>query len=58
MNHYPNIGWIMGDTEPPNNMSPKAKQTSSSILSYRIGLDPISTSYLVGWIERTCNIPG
>ena len=51
MNHYPNIGWIMGDTEPPNNMSPKAKQTSSGILSYRIGLDPISTSYLVGWIK-------
>ena len=41
----------MGDTERPNNMLPKAKLTSSSILSYRVGLDPIATSYLVGWIE-------
>ena len=37
--------------EPPNNMLHKAKHTISSILSYRIGLDPIVTSYLVGWIE-------
>ena len=41
----------MGDTEPPNNMLPKAKHTNSSILSYRVGLDPIAKSYLVGWIK-------
>ena len=41
----------MGGTEPPDIMLPKAKHTSSSILSYRIGLDPIATSYLVGWIS-------
>ena len=39
----------MGDTEPPNNMLHKAKHTNSSILSYRVGLDPIATSYLVGY---------
>ena len=38
----------MGDTEPPNNMLPKAKQTSSSILSYRVGLDPVAASCLLG----------
>ena len=36
----------MGDMEAPNNMLPKGKHTSSSILSYRVGLDPITTSYL------------
>ena len=41
----------MGDTEPPRKMLPKAKHTSSSILSYKVRLDPIATSYLVGWIE-------
>ena len=41
----------MGDTEPPNKMLHKAKHTRSSILSYRVGLDPITTCYLVGWIE-------
>ena len=47
----------MGDTKPPNNMSqppkqpPKAKHNSSNILSYSVGLDPIATSYLVGWIK-------
>ena len=41
----------MGDIEPPNNMLPKAKHTSSSVHSYRVGLDPIATPYLVGWIE-------
>ena len=50
MNHYPKNG-SMRDNETPNNMFHKAKHTSSSILSYRIGLDPIVTSYLVGWIE-------
>ena len=43
--------WIMGDKEPPNNMLHKTKHNSSSILSYRVALDPIATSYLVGWIE-------
>ena len=52
----------MGDTEPhpppqKKNMLHKAKHTSSSILSYRIGLDPVATPYLEGWIEWTCNIP-
>ena len=37
--------WIMGGTEPPNNMLHKAKHTSCSMLSYRVGLDPIATSY-------------
>ena len=50
MNQYPKNGQ-MADTEPPNNMLPKATHTSSSILSYRVGLDPIATSYLVGWIK-------
>ena len=50
MNHYPKNRQI-GDTQPPNNMLPKTKYTSSSILSYRVGLDPIATSYLVGWIK-------
>ena len=43
--------WINGRTEPPKYMLPKAKHTSSNILSYRVGLDPIATSYLVGWIK-------
>ena len=41
----------MGDIEPPNNMLHKAKHTNSSMLSYRIGLDPVAASYLVGWID-------
>ena len=41
----------MGDVKPPNNMLPKAKHTTSSILNYRVGLDPIAAPYLVGWIE-------
>ena len=41
----------MEDTEPRNNMLHKAKHTSSSMFSYRVGLDPIATSYLAGWIE-------
>ena len=55
MNHHPKK---MGDTEPSNKMLHKTKHTSSSILSYRVGLDPITTSYLVGWIEWTRNISG
>ena len=57
MNHYPKNG-KMGDTEPPHNMLHKTKHTSRSILIYRVGLDPIATSYLAAWIEWTCNIPG
>ena len=41
----------MGDAKPPNNMLPKAKHTSSITLYYMVGLDPIATSDLVGWIE-------
>ena len=37
----------LGDTEPPNNMSHNGKHTSSSILSYRVGLDSVATSYLI-----------
>ena len=56
MNHCPRNGQ-MGDTKPSNNMLHKSNHTRSSILSYRVGLDPVQTSYLVGWIERTRNIP-
>ena len=47
----------MGDTEPSDNTLYKAKHTRSSKVSYGVGLDPVATSYLVGWIERTHNIP-
>ena len=47
-----------GDTETSNNTLHITKHTSSSILSYRVGLDPIATFCLEGWIERTQNIPG
>ena len=47
----------MGDKEPSNNMLLKTKHTSGSMLSHRVGLDPIATSYLVGWIKCTQNIP-
>ena len=50
MNHYPK-NEKMGDSELPNNILPKTKHTSSSILSYRVGFDPIATSYFVSWIE-------
>ena len=50
MNHYPMNGY-MEDTEPSNDMLHKTKHTSRSILSYRVGLGPIATSYLVDWIE-------
>ena len=43
---------------PSNNSLYKTKHTSSSILSCRVGLDPIATSYLGGSIERTHNVPG
>ena len=46
------------DTDPSKNMLHKTKHTSSSIRSYMVGLDPVATSYLVGWIERTRSIPG
>ena len=47
----------MGDTELPNNTLHKTKHTSGSILNYRVGLAPIATSFLVGWIERNLNRP-
>ena len=42
----------MEDTEPSNNALHKTKHTKSSILRYGIGLDPVATSCLVGWIKR------
>ena len=48
----------MGDTKPWNNRLHKTKYTRSSILSYRVGLDPVTTSYLIRLIEKTYNIPG
>ena len=48
----------MGDIKPSDNTLYKTKHTRSSILNYRVRLDPIATSYLVGWIEKTRNIPG
>ena len=48
----------MGDIEPSVNTSYKTKHTRSNMLSYRVGLDPIATFYLVGWVEKTPNIPG
>ena len=56
MNHYPKNGY-MGDIEPSNNTLRKTRHTRGTLLSYRIGLDPVATSYLVGSIERTRNIP-
>ena len=52
------IKTILIEIEIANNILPKAKRTSSSILFYRVGLDPFTTSSLTGWIEWTCNIPG
>ena len=37
----------MGDTEPSNITLHKTKHTNSSILSCRVELDPVATSYLV-----------
>ena len=48
----------MGDTKPSDNTLHKSKHTGSSTLSYRVGLDPVATSYFVASIERTRNIPG
>ena len=48
----------MGDIEPSDNTLYKTKHTRSSILSYGVGFDPVVTSYLVGWIKWTRNIPG
>ena len=50
MNHYTKNG------ELSNNTLHKTTHTRSSI-SYRVGLDPDATSYLVCWIERTRNFP-
>ena len=40
------------------NLYPKNSKyhSRSSILSYRVWLDPVVRSYFVVWIERTCNI--
>ena len=35
----------MGNTETSHNMLLKTKHTRSSKLSYRVGLDPVATSY-------------
>ena len=50
--------WINRDTKPSNNMLYKKKHTKSSMLSYGVGLDLVATSYIVGWIEKTRNVPG
>ena len=57
MNHYLKNGY-MGDPEPSDNMLQKTKHPRRSTLGYRVGLDPVTTSYLVGCIERTRNITG
>ena len=57
MNHYPKNGQ-MEDTKPLDNTLYKTKRTRSRMRSYSVGLDPVATSYLVGWIERIRNIPG
>ena len=49
---------ILIEIEIPNNILPKAKHTSSSILIYRVGLDPFAAYSLAGWIEWTWAIPG
>ena len=41
----------MRDAEPSKNTLHKTKHTKSSILSYRVGLDPVATSYFVVWME-------
>ena len=38
----------MGDIEPSENTLYKTKQTRNSTLSYRVGLDPVTTPYTVG----------
>ena len=49
----------MGDTEPSNKTLHKTKHTKSSILScYEVGLDPVATFYLAGWMGKTQKIPG
>ena len=47
----------MVDTKPSINMLHKTYHTKSCILSYRVGSDPVTTSFLVGWIKKTRNIP-
>ena len=45
----------VGDTKPSNNTLYKTKHSKSNILSYRVGLDPVATLYLVEWIEKSQN---
>ena len=40
----------MGDIEPLDNTLYITKVTRGNILSYMVGLDPVTTSYPVGWI--------
>ena len=48
----------MGDTEASYNTLHKTKHPSCSTPTYRVGLDPATTSFLVGCIERALDIPG
>ena len=40
----------MGDTKPSNKILLKTKHTKSSIRSYGVGVNPVATCYIVGWI--------
>ena len=55
MDYYPRNR--MGDTEPLNKTLLKTKHTKNSGIFYVVGLEPAITSYLAGWIKKTCNIP-
>ena len=46
----------MGDTKPSTNNLHEVKHTRGSVLSFRVGLDPVATSYPIGWIKRIRNI--
>ena len=46
------------NTEPSNNTLQKTKHARSSIVNYRVRLDPVATSCVLGWVKRTCNNPG
>ena len=56
MNHYPRMDkWDIPNLQLIRYI--KSNHTRSTMLSYRVGLDPVAASYLVGWIESSCNIP-
>ena len=44
------VKWEITNLQTIRSIKPSIK---SSILSYEVGLDPVTTSYLVDWIERT-----